>query len=83
MPQMRAPRQVIVARLIKRHGDMRLPELGDVLRGDCPKREAASVGERCSAYYPQLLRLWERHCRRAAQGEAGCAPCHTTKPLWH
>jgi hypothetical protein len=50
-----------VDQLIEQHGaDMGLPELGDVLRGDCPKREAAAVGERCSIYYPQLLRLWKQ-----------------------
>ena len=49
-----------VDQLLERHGDMGLPELGDVLRSDCPQREAAAIGERCSVYYPQLLRLWER-----------------------
>jgi hypothetical protein len=50
-----------VDRLIEQHGaDMGLPELGDVLRGDCPQREAAAASERCSLYYPQLLRLWEQ-----------------------
>ena len=49
-----------VARLIEQHSDMRLPELCDVLASDCPRRESVSVGERCSVYYPQLLRLWER-----------------------
>jgi hypothetical protein len=49
-----------VARLIEQHGDMRLPELCDVLASACAKRESVSVGERCSVYYPQLLRLWER-----------------------
>ena len=48
-----------VARPIEQHGaDIGLPELGDVLSNDCPKREAAA-GERCSLYYPQLLRLWD------------------------
>ena len=45
-------------RIQQHDADMGLPELGDVLRGDCPKREAVAVGERCSLYYPQLLRLW-------------------------
>jgi len=49
-----------VARLIERHGDMRLPELCDALAGDCPKAESVAVGERCSVFFPQLLRLWER-----------------------
>ena len=48
-----------VARLIEQYGDMRLPELCEALAGYCPKRESVSVGERCSVYYPQLLRLWE------------------------
>ena len=50
-----------IDKLIEQHGaDMGLPELGDVLRGDCPQREAAAASERCSLYYPQLLRLWEQ-----------------------
>ncbi|MFL5280949.1 MAG: hypothetical protein ACJ8AW_08095 [Rhodopila sp.] len=50
-----------VDRLIDQHGaDMGLPEMGDILRGDCPKRESALTSERCSLYYPQLLRLWEQ-----------------------
>jgi len=49
-----------VDRLIERHGDLRLPELADILAGDCPQREAVAVGERCSVFFPQLLRLWQR-----------------------
>jgi hypothetical protein len=50
-----------IDKLIEQHGaDIGLPELGDVLRGDCPQREAAAASERCSLYYPQLLRLWEQ-----------------------
>ena len=50
-----------VARLIDQHGaDMGLPELQDILAGGCPKTTAVVAGERCSVYYPQLLRLWER-----------------------
>ena len=30
------------------------------LAGACPKQEKAAVGQRCSVYYPQLLRLWEQ-----------------------
>ena len=49
------------ARLIEQHGaDIWLPSLCDVLAGDCPKRESVAAGERCSVYYPQLLRLWEQ-----------------------
>jgi hypothetical protein len=49
-----------IDRLIERFGaDRGLPELADLLRGDCPKAEAVAVGERCSLFYPQLLRLWE------------------------
>src|SRR4051812_30369694 len=41
-----------IDRLIEQHGaNMGLPSLCDVLIGDCPKQEAASVGERCSIYY--------------------------------
>jgi hypothetical protein len=50
-----------VRRLIEQHGaEMGLPELGDVLRGDCPKAEAIPTSERCSLFFPQLLRLWEQ-----------------------
>jgi hypothetical protein len=49
-----------VDRLIAQHDDMRLPELADILAGDCPRAEAVAVGERCSVFFPQLLRLWER-----------------------
>ena len=49
-----------VDRLIERHGDMELPELGRILADDCPKAESVAVGERCSVCFPQLLRLWER-----------------------
>src|SRR4051794_13905191 len=56
-----------VDRLIEQHGaDMGLPELGDILRSNCPKRESVSTSERCSLYYPQLLRLWERTGTRCA-----------------
>jgi hypothetical protein len=55
-----------IDRLIKQHGaDIGLPALCDVLRGDCPKAEGAAVGERCSIFYPQLLRLWEQRARDA------------------
>ena len=46
--------------LVAQYGDAELPELRLILAGDCPKREAVAVGERCSIFYPQLLRLWER-----------------------
>ena len=49
-----------VDRLIEQHGDMGLSSLCDVLVGDCPRAEAVAVGERCSVFFPQLLRLWER-----------------------
>ena len=53
--------QLRVDRLIEQHGaSMGLPELCDVLRGDCPKKTTTAVGERCSLYYPQLRRLWEQ-----------------------
>jgi len=44
-----------VARLIERHSDAELPDLRLILPGDCPKTGAASIGERRSVYYPQLL----------------------------
>ena len=34
-------------RLIEQYGDAELPELRLTLAGDCPKREAVSIGERC------------------------------------
>lgn len=44
-----------VARLIEQHGaDARLPDLRDILAGDCPRVRAASTYERCQVHYPQL-----------------------------
>jgi hypothetical protein len=45
-----------VARLIERHGaDARLPDLREILAGDCPRASAVSVHERCGVHYPQLV----------------------------
>jgi hypothetical protein len=41
-------------RLIERHGDTELPELGCVLAGDCPRAEAASISDRCDVFFPKL-----------------------------
>jgi len=47
-----------VAKLIAEHGaDMRLPDLREVLAGDCPRARSASVIDRCGVHYPQLLSL--------------------------
>jgi hypothetical protein len=42
-----------VARLIKRHGDARLPDLLAVLAG-CPKARSVSIHDRCKARYEGL-----------------------------
>jgi len=45
-----------VAKLIERHGaDARLPDLREILAGDCPRANAVSVHERCGVHYPQLV----------------------------
>jgi hypothetical protein len=44
-----------VAKLIERYGmDARLPELREILAGDCPRVGAASAYERRGVHYPQL-----------------------------
>jgi len=43
-----------VPRLIERHGDMKLPELGRVLAGDCRKAAAVSISDRCDVFFPKL-----------------------------
>jgi hypothetical protein len=44
-----------VAKLIAEHGaDMRLPDLREVLAGDCPRLRATSYSDRCAVHYPQL-----------------------------
>ena len=47
-----------VAKLIAEHGaDMRLPDLREILAGDCPRARSSSVVDRCGVHYPQLLSL--------------------------
>ena len=47
-----------VAKLIAEHGaEMRLPDLREILAGDCPWLRAASFNDRCAVYYPQLLSM--------------------------
>lgn len=42
-----------VTRLIDRHGAGKgLPELKDMLAGDCPKRGGTSFFNQCGAYFP-------------------------------
>ena len=42
-------------RLIAKHGaGMRLPVLGQLLAGDCPRANSASIYERCDIGFPQL-----------------------------
>ena len=43
-----------VDRLIERHGDRELPELGRVLAGDCRKAAAVSISDRCDIFFPKL-----------------------------
>ena len=48
----------LVAKLIAQHGaDMRLPDLREILVGDCPRLRAASFNDRCAVHYPQLVEL--------------------------
>jgi hypothetical protein len=42
-----------VARLIEKHGDMRLPDLPAVL-ANCPKAHSASIHDRCKARHEGL-----------------------------
>ena len=52
------PGRLSVAKLIAQHGaDMRLPDLREVLAGDCPRVRSASVVDRCGVHYPQLVEL--------------------------
>ena len=45
-----------VAKLIVERGaDMRLPDLREILAGDCPRVRSASVVDRCGVHYPQLV----------------------------
>jgi hypothetical protein len=47
-----------VAKLIAEHGaDVRLPDLRDILAGDCPRVRAASFNDRCGEHHPQLAQL--------------------------
>jgi hypothetical protein len=44
-----------VPRLIREHGaKAKLPDLREVLAGNCPRVGAVSVYERCGVHYPQL-----------------------------
>ena len=40
-----------VARLISRHGDLRLTDLIDQLTDDCPRKKALSLHDRCDALF--------------------------------
>ena len=45
-----------VAKLIALHGaEAKLPDLREVLAGDCPGVGATSIYDRCGVHYPQLL----------------------------
>ena len=47
-----------VAKLIAEHGaDTRLPDLREILAGDCPRARSASFNDRCAVHYPQLLSM--------------------------
>jgi hypothetical protein len=47
-----------IAKLIAQHGaDMRLPDLREILAGDCPRVRSASVVDRCGVHYPQLASI--------------------------
>jgi hypothetical protein len=46
-----------VARLIERHGaDAKLPDLREILAGDCPRVRAVSIHDRCGVHYPTIGR---------------------------
>ena len=36
---------------------MRLPDLRDILVGDCPRVRAASFNDRCAVHYPRLAEV--------------------------
>jgi hypothetical protein len=40
-----------VARLMEKYGDMKLPDLLNVLAADCPKAKSFSVHDRCKVVY--------------------------------
>ena len=47
-----------VAKLIAEHGaDMRLPDLREILAGDCPRVRATSFNDRRAVHYPQLVSM--------------------------
>jgi hypothetical protein len=46
-----------VAGLIERYGaNAKMPDLREILAGDCPRVGSVSVYDRCGAHFPQLLR---------------------------
>jgi hypothetical protein len=47
-----------VAKLITQNGaDMRLPDLREILAGDCPRARSSAVVDRCGVHYPQPARV--------------------------
>jgi hypothetical protein len=57
--------RVSVAHLIAEHGaGMGLPELRDILAGDCSCAQATAIQERCGVFYPQLPMLFPPSPRR-------------------
>jgi hypothetical protein len=47
--------RVRIDRLMERYGrDSKLPDLRDILAGDCPRVGATSIYDRCRVRYPQL-----------------------------
>jgi hypothetical protein len=66
---LRAARPVDVAKLIERHGpDTRLPDLREILAGDCPRSSAVAIHERCGVHYlpAALLIGMSKICRSIA-----------------
>jgi hypothetical protein len=58
-----------VAKLIERHGpDTRLPDLREILAGDCPRSSAVAIHERCGVHYlpAALLIGMSKICRSIA-----------------
>jgi hypothetical protein len=48
-----------IARLIEAHGpDARMPDLKDVLAGNCPKLHSQVASDRCGVHFPDLVALF-------------------------
>ena len=51
--------RVSLSRLIEEHGaDTGLPDLWEILAGDCEHARSTALNNRCAIYYPQLPALF-------------------------